>query len=122
MKKKIYTSIIPLCALIALPFISLSQFIADSSQTYFVCNASGSQSSVSAFTDGNGGTYSFWIDKRNGTSGTAIYGQRMDSLGNPYWQANGKLFYQENAKEVWLMKAVAWQSGFLMAWVQGGFG
>ena len=46
----------------------------------------------------------------------------MDSLGNPEWAANGQLFFQENAKEVWLMKAIAWQNGILLSWVQGGFG
>ncbi|MBK6446193.1 MAG: T9SS type A sorting domain-containing protein [Bacteroidetes bacterium] len=103
-------------------YIASAQFNSDSSQTYFVCNATGAQSSVSSFGDGFGGTYSFWLDKRNGLTGTAIYGQHMDSLGNPEWAANGQLFFQENAKEVWLMKAIAWQNGILLSWVQGGFG
>ncbi|MBL0340858.1 MAG: T9SS type A sorting domain-containing protein [Bacteroidetes bacterium] len=46
----------------------------------------------------------------------------MDSAGLPQWSANGKLFYQQNAKEVWLMKAVSWQNGILVAWIQGGYG
>jgi hypothetical protein len=85
---------------------------------HFVCNATGAQSSVSSFGDGFGGTYSFWLDKRNGLTGTAIYGQHMDSLGTPEWAANGQLFFQENAKEVWLMKAIAWQNGILLSWVK----
>lgn len=103
-------------------YYSKAQFNSDSSKTFFVCDTTGSQSLVSAFGDGNGGTYSFWIDKRNGSSGSAIYGQHLDSLGMPQWTKNGKLFYQQNAKEIWLMKAVAWQSGILVSWIQGGFG
>jgi len=122
MKTSLFTSLLLVYILIYGGNQASAQFIADSSKTYFVCNSTGIQSNVSAFSDANGGTYSFWIDKRNGAAGTAIYGQHLDSLGVPLWASNGKLFYQENAKEVWIMKAVAWQNGILISWVQGGFG
>lgn len=122
MKPNLFTSVLLAYILFYSGKQASAQFIADSSKTYFVCNAAGVQSNVSAFGDANGGTYSFWIDKRNGTAGSAIYGQHLDSLGVPIWSSNGKMFYQEKAKEVWLMKAVAWQNGILVSWVQGGFG
>jgi len=40
--------------------------------------------------DGSGGAYVLWLDKRNGTT-WAIYGQHLDSSGNALWDANGKL-------------------------------
>jgi len=122
MKKNMHLVVILVCALTGVALNASAQFNSDSSQTFFVCDAAGSQISISAFADGSGGSYSFWIDKRNGAAGTAIYGQHLDSLGVPQWAANGKLFYQENGKEVWLMKAMAWQNGILISWVQGGFG
>ncbi|MBK7570841.1 MAG: T9SS type A sorting domain-containing protein [Bacteroidetes bacterium] len=99
-----------------------AQFLDDSTQTYFVCNATGSQRAVRAFSDGNGGTFSFWLDKRDGLVGSSIYGQHLDSLGNPQWASNGKFFTQAAGKEIWLMDAIQWQSGILLAWIQGGFG
>ena len=110
------------CMLLCFGKSANAQFSYDSVQTFFVCNATGSQTSVSAFSDGNGGTYSYWIDKRNGLAGSAIYGQHLDSLGFPQWTANGKLLATATSKEIWNMKAVQWQSGTLIAWVQGGFG
>ncbi len=92
MKTNLLTS-----ALLIFSFISIhanAQFSDDSAKTFFVCNAAGTQETVSAFGDASGGTYSFWIDKRNGNAGTAIYGQHLDSLGVPQWTVNGKSLYQ----------------------------
>lgn len=99
-----------------------AQFTTDSSQTFFVCQATGMQTGVRGFSDDNGGTYSFWVDKRAGNAGSAVYGQHLDSLGNPLWAVDGKLIEQAPAKEVWRMNAVRWNSGILVAWVQGTFG
>ncbi len=100
----------------------LAQFSDDTTQTFFVCNATGNQLNLRAFSDGSNGTYSFWLDKRNGSAGTAIYGQHLDSLGNPDWSVNGKQLCSAVGKEIWTMDAVTWQNGFLVAWIQGGFG
>ncbi|MBL0340857.1 MAG: hypothetical protein IPP71_07990 [Bacteroidetes bacterium] len=69
MKKVIYSFILTTLIFIGLFTRVSAQFNSDSSQTFFVCNATGVQNSVSAFGDSNGGTYSFWIDKRIGTAG-----------------------------------------------------
>ena len=104
---------------IVFPFYSSAQFLDDSLQTCFVCNASGNQSNVSAFGDGDGGTYSFWIDHRQGINDGCIYAQHLDSLGNEFWQNNGKLLYHANNKKIWNMKATPWRNGILLAWVEG---
>ena len=122
MKNILHTAVIVFWSILVQTGTSRAQFNSDSSQTYFICNASGAQSSVVALADGNGGTYSLWIDKRNGNAGTAVYGQHMDSLGVPLWAVNGKPLAEAVSKEIWQMTAISWQNGILLSWVQGGFG
>ncbi|HET7153464.1 MAG TPA: choice-of-anchor D domain-containing protein, partial [Candidatus Kapabacteria bacterium] len=53
-----------------------------------VCTATGSQSQPVAVSDGNGGAYIAWIDRRNGIQGN-VYAQRIDNTGTAVWAANG---------------------------------
>lgn len=53
-----------------------------------VCNADGSQSSLDAVSDGNGGAVVVWRDQRSGSN---IYVQRVDGNGNALWEENGIL-------------------------------
>ena len=102
-----------------------AQFPTTAVQTLFVCNAPGVQYGVQAFADGAGGAYSVWIDKRagnNGGLGTALYAQHLDQAGTALLPANGLRLLQTQGRDVFALRVVPWQSGMLVAWIQGGFG
>jgi hypothetical protein len=52
-----------------------------------VCTASEVQISLNMEPDNAGGAYIIWADSRN--PGWDLYGQRLDSNGNPVWTVNG---------------------------------
>lgn len=55
-----------------------------------ICNADSDQCYPAIVSDGAGGAIIVWQDGRNGTSGRwDIYAQRIDSIGNVKWLANG---------------------------------
>ena len=102
-----------------------AQFSATASASQFVCNAPGNQFGVQAVPDGAGGSFVLWIDKRNGNNsglGTGIYAQRLNAAGVPLLAANGKRLFQTGSRDIFGLKVVPWQYGFLVAWVQGAFG
>ena len=102
-----------------------AQFSTTATVTQFVCNAPGNQFGVQAVADGAGGSFVLWIDKRNGNNtglGTGIYAQHLNAAGVPLLAANGKRLFQTGSREVFGLKVVPWQSGLLVAWVQGAFG
>lgn len=102
-----------------------AQFSTTAGTTQFVCNATGYQQGVQAFADGTGGSYVLWIDKRNGNNsglGTGIYAQHYNAAGVPLLAANGLRLFQTGSRDVFGMRAIPWQSGMLVAWVQGAFG
>ena len=102
-----------------------AQFSTSAATTQFVCNAPGAQFGVQAVADGAGGSFVAWIDKRGGNNtgpGTALYAQHLDANGTALLTANGLRLFQTQGKEIWGMRAIRWQSGLLVAWVQGAFG
>ena len=102
-----------------------AQFATTATTTQFVCNAAGNQVGVQAVADGAGGSYVVWIDKRNGNNsglGTGIYAQHLNAAGVPLLASNGKRLFQTGSRDIFGMKAVPWQNGLLVAWVQGAFG
>ena len=102
-----------------------AQFSTTPSQTQFVSNAPGDQKGVQAFADGAGGSYVVWIDKRNGNGtglGTGIYAQHLNAAGVPQLTANGLRLFQTGSRDVFFMRAIPWNSGMLVAWVQGAPG
>jgi hypothetical protein len=101
---------------------ALAQFPTSPEQTLFVCNATGVQVGVRAFNDNSDGYVTYWIDRRDGNNGAAIYAQHLDSGGQQWWGTNGKKLYQTAGKEIWKMAAVPWREGTLVAWIQGPFG
>ena len=118
-------------ALLALALLALlagparAQFPTATTQTQYICNAPGNQFGVQAFTDGAGGAYQVWIDKRGGNntgSGTAIYAQHLNAAGTELLPANGLRLFQSAGCDIFGMRAIPWQSGLLVAWVQGAFG
>jgi len=70
---------------------STAQWSTDPAAPLAVCIAANDQTSLRALSDGNGGWYAFWIDKRTSIEIGEIYGQHLDEDGNSLWTANGKL-------------------------------
>ncbi|MBJ6109840.1 hypothetical protein JAO73_12530 [Hymenobacter sp. BT523] len=102
-----------------------AQFSTTPAQTQFVCNVPNYQLGVQAFADGAGGSYVVWIDKRNGNNsglGTGIYAQRLNAAGVPLLPTNGLRLFQAGSRDIFGLRAIPWQSGMLVAWVQGAFG
>lgn len=54
-----------------------------------VCAADGHQFNQNLISDGNGGAFIVWEDGRNFLSDYDIYAQRINNLGENYWQTNG---------------------------------
>lgn len=101
-----------------------AQFPTSAAQTLFVCNAPGNQFGVQAFADGAGGSYAVWIDKRGGNNsgpGTALYAQHLNAAGTPLLLANGLRLFQTAGRDIFRVKVVPWQTGMLVAWVQGAY-
>jgi len=71
-------------------FYSFGQWSIDPANPGIVCNESGSQSSVRAFSDGNEGVFVFWLDGRSGAN-REVYGQRYNADGYTQWESNGRL-------------------------------
>jgi hypothetical protein len=102
-----------------------AQFSTTPAQSAYVCNTTGNQVGVQAVADGAGGSFVVWIDRRGGNntgSGTALYAQRYNAEGVPQLAANGTRLVQTRGREIWNMRAIAWNGGVLVAWVQGAFG
>jgi hypothetical protein len=80
---------------------------------------------VQALPDGAGGSFVVWIDKRNGNNsglGTGIYAQHLNAAGVALLASNGKRLFQTGSRDIFGLKVVPWQYGYLVAWVQGAFG
>ena len=55
-----------------------------------VCTAATDQSDLNVTSEGGGGVFFAWTDARdNGTTGTDIYAQKLNSSGTALWTANG---------------------------------
>jgi len=54
-----------------------------------ICNYDGWQRVPMICPDGVGGAIIAWVDYREGSSNLDIYAQRIDIIGNIYWQTNG---------------------------------
>ena len=123
--KNVVFPLVQLLLLLLLAGPARAQFSTTASVSQFVCNAPGNQFGVQAVPDGAGGSFVLWIDKRNGNNsglGTGIYAQHLNAAGMPLLAANGKRLFQTGSRDIFGMKVVPWQYGFLVAWVQGAFG
>ncbi len=96
--KKIY-SVLILC--LGLNFATYSQWSIDPLNPHLVSDQTCVQYAVQQVSDGNGGSFVFWLDSRSGCNGNTfndIYGQHYDSNGNELWEAAGReiLSYQSS--------------------------
>jgi hypothetical protein len=69
--------------------------------------------------DGKSNYFVVWEDERNGLTRTDIYGQRLDSLGNPI--SNNFRINDDggNAYQFYSTVAADWNGNFLTAWTDG---
>ena len=87
--KAIFFSIISLSILYTQ---SVAQWTTDPLNPQLVSNVAWNQNGVQQVSDGNGGTFVYWLDSRvNGYSDTDIYGQHYNAAGVALWEANGRL-------------------------------
>jgi hypothetical protein len=81
-----------------------------------ICNASGYEYEPKITTDGYGGAIITWYDHR---SWYDIYVQRVDSLGNVMWTANGVQLTDDGAEDIWQAYARIcpdYDGGAVVAW------
>jgi hypothetical protein len=69
-----------------------AQWSLDPADPMVLCNAANGQTGLKAISDGNGGWFAFWTDKRTDGTHAELYGQHLDEAGNALWTANGQLF------------------------------
>jgi hypothetical protein len=106
-------------SLLLLASSAWAQFSTTAATTQFVCNAPGNQFGVQALPDGAGGSFVVWIDKRNGNNsglGTGIYAQHLNAAGVALLASNGKRLFQTGSRDIFGLKVVPWQYGYLVAW------
>jgi len=94
------TYIYILLLLITAVDIANAQWTNDPNNPTIVCNATGSQVSVKAINDGNGGYYVFWLDKRAGPTKSHLYGQHYTGSGSTTWTVNGKELWADSLRKV----------------------
>ncbi len=94
------TYIYILLLLITAVDIANAQWTNDLNNPTIVCNATGSQVSVKAINDGNGGYYVFWLDKRAGPTKSHLYGQHYTGSGSTTWTVNGKELWADSLRKV----------------------
>lgn len=80
-----------------------------------VCNYTNNQRSPQIASDGNYGAYIVWVDYRNGWQ-PDIYAQRIDSMGNPYWSANGIAVCAQESVQQNISISVNETKDLLIAW------
>ncbi|MDX9751173.1 MAG: T9SS type A sorting domain-containing protein [Flavobacteriales bacterium] len=80
--------------------LACAQWSTDPAAPLVVATPAGAPDGLRAFSDGNGGWYTFWRDKRADGTHFDVYGQRLDADGYPLWAANGALVYHEDSCSV----------------------
>ena len=79
-----------------------------------VCTHPTLQDDLNAIADGKGGVIAVWEDWRNGNQD--IYAQRIDSSGNPLWEANGVPVYTGDGDQYDPVLIPDGQGGAIFAW------
>ncbi|MEZ4648074.1 MAG: hypothetical protein R3E97_04665 [Candidatus Eisenbacteria bacterium] len=82
----------------------------------------GLQSEVQIETDGAGGSFLVWSDRRNGTTNADIYLQHVDPLGTPLWASDGIAVCAAAADQVSPRIAGDGVGGVFVTWADGRSG
>lgn len=62
-----------------------------------ICNINSGQSNPQVINDGAGGVLIIWVDDRN--SNYDLYAQRVDSIGNKLWNADGIIVFENDGNQ-----------------------
>ncbi len=79
-----------------------------------VCTSAATQNSPKIKTDGSGGAYMAWVDKRNGTDD--IYAQRLNSSGAATWTSNGSPVCIASGNQKDFDIVVNFVDGMILSW------
>ena len=79
-----------------------------------VCTSAATQNSPKIKTDGSGGAYMAWVDKRNGTDD--IYAQRLNSSGASTWTSNGSPVCIASGNQKDFDIVVNFVDGMILSW------
>jgi subtilisin-like proprotein convertase family protein len=83
-----------------------------------VCNDQSYQTVTAICSDGQGGAVIVWEDSRSTSSGSDIYGQKINSLGQPQWTVDGiQISYDQETSSNPLICSD--NSGFCIFWEVG---
>lgn len=83
-----------------------------------VCGQALAQGAPRAVADGAGGVLAFWEDERNAvTTGTDLYGQRLNTAGVQAWTAAGAVVSTADLRQWNLAVAADGSGGALLAWL-----
>jgi hypothetical protein len=80
-----------------------------------VCEATGVQEAVAVHGDGAGGAIAVWQDGRASTG--AVYGQRLNALGQARWTADGVLVGGVSSPDIEFRSTGDLAGGVIVAWV-----
>lgn len=80
-----------------------------------ICTEAGSQAEPHIITDGDGGAVIVWDDFRN-ASDYDIYAQRIDSLGNTQWTANGVAICTATGHQFYSKAVTDGSGGAIIVW------
>jgi hypothetical protein len=63
----------------------------------YLCNANGPQENARAISDGSGGLYAVWVDRRDNRNNMDLFAQHLNALGQELWTAGGMpIFVDDN--------------------------
>lgn len=105
-----------LCACV----LARAQWSTDPAAPLVVATPAGAPEDLRAFSDGNGGWYAFWRDKRADGTHFDVYGQHLDAEGHALWTANGAVVYHEEGSTVGNFTIARLPDGNLMLVVIAG--
>jgi hypothetical protein len=80
-----------------------------------ICTATNYQEAVRMVSDGVGGVYFVWQDRRNGTD-SDIWAQRVNPHGSPYWTVDGSPVCQESGWQYLPQVCEDGYGGFVVTW------
>ncbi|MEO8069496.1 MAG: T9SS type A sorting domain-containing protein [Flavobacteriales bacterium] len=93
---------------------ALAQWSTDPAAPLQVCGTAGAPSAPSVFSDGSGGWFAFWTDKRTDQTNREIYGQHLDPDGMALWPNDGKLIHNEPGSSIEEIAAARLDNGNVM--------
>ena len=105
---------IGLLLMLATSFSAQAQWPTSAHAPLVICNDASDQRNLRVVPDGERGWYVLWTDDRAMSMRYAVYGQRLDSLGNPLWEPNGRLIQEVPGRSINYLTATRMSNNQLM--------